>query len=307
MNVPWHVIWGYGAHIKSTPGLLYVQKGSQQLSYPLHEIKHLLLVGGHTIQTATINRMLEKGASISFFDAHGTPLGTLRPFGTSTTEETWWLQTSTPPHKYIVEFVRSSISSRLLWLEDLDQSLESGIFYRGELDILRQAQKEIEFLVRIEEIRRVHTLVADMYYEIIARMLPSELEFRRRTTRPHFDPVNAMLSFGYALLFGNACVALIGAHLNPDHGLLHQGAGGFVYDIIEPLKRSMVDSVVFELAGSIGSDDYELSQTRCVLGDKLVTRLLEKLYTTIDQRIIDTNVYSYLQSLEKGVEFRIVY
>ncbi|MCP1663222.1 MAG: CRISPR-associated endonuclease Cas1 [Methanocalculus sp. MSAO_Arc1] len=308
LNVPWLAIWGYGAHIKSTPGLLYVQKRSQQSNYPIEEIRHLLLVGGHTIQTATINRLLEKGSSISFFDAHGTPLGTLRPFGTQNNEERWCLQTSTPPHRYIVEIVRASMKSRLLRLEELDQSFDSGLFYQGELDVMRQAQNEVEYLVRIEEIRRLHTLVTDMYYEILSRTTPSELNYRRRTHRPHFDPINAMLSFGYALLFGNACVALIGAHLNPDHGLLNQGAGGLVYDIIEPLKQSMVDSVVFDIATThLGPKDYELSQTRCVLSDQIISHMLERLYTTIDQRIIDQNVYAYLQSLEKGTGFSFIY
>jgi CRISPR-associated endonuclease Cas1 len=308
MKVPWHAIWGYGAHIKSTPGVLYVQKRSLQSSYPIDAIKHLLLVGGHTIQTATINRLLEKGASISFFDAHGTPLGTLRPFCMRKNEDIWCLQNSIPSHRFVVEFVRSSMKSRLLWLEELAESSSSGLFYRGEQDVLHQAQNEIEYLVRIEEIRRLHALSTDMYYEILSRLVPPELEYRRRTHRPHFDPVNAMLSFGYALLFGNACVAIIGANLNPDHGLLNQGAGGFVYDIIEPLKRTMVDSVVFDIAReSLKSGDYELSQTRCVLGDDLISRLLDRLYTTIDQHIIDTNVYAYLQSLEEGEEFKILY
>jgi len=306
-KVPWHAIWGYGAHIKSTPGLLYVQKRSFQSSYPLDDIKHLLLVGGHTIQTATINRLLEKGSWLSFFDAHGTPLGTLRPFGGIGNEDISCLQTSVPSHRYVVEFAASSMRSRLLWLEELDSRHETGLFYRGEQDFLHQALHEVEFLVRIEEIRRIHSLSTTMYYEILSRLVPPELEFRRRTHRPHFDPINAMLSFGYALLFGNACVAVIGAHLDPDHGLLHQGGGGFIYDIIDPLKQSMVDSVVLDIAqNSKVSGKFELSQTRCVLGDDLISLLLERLYSTINQKMIDENVYSYLQSLHGG-EFTMYY
>lgn len=278
-----------------------------QSSYPLHDIEHLLLVGGHTIQTATINRLLERGSWISFFDTHGTPLGTLRPFGGAGNEEISCLQTSIPSHRYVVEFAASSMRSRLVWLEELDAKHPSGIFYRGEQDVLHQALQEVEFLVRIEEVRRIHSLSTKMYYEILSRIIPGELEFRRRTQRPHFDPINAMLSFGYALLFGNACVAIIGAHLDPDYGLLHQGGGGFVYDIIDPLKRSMVDSVVFDIAkNSQVSGKYELSQTRCVLGDDLISLLLEKLYTTINQKLIDENVYAYLQSL-KGANFQVCY
>ena len=77
---------------------------------------------------------------------------------------------------------------------------------------------------------------------------PWNLDFTRRTVRPQTDPVNAMLSFGYAMLFGNCCVSVIGARLDPDHGFMHDGKGSLVQDLIEPLKAGMVDSIVFQIA-----------------------------------------------------------
>ncbi len=82
------------------------------------------------------------------------------------------------------------------------------LFYEGELEFLQKSREELAFLIKLDEIRRLHRLVSDMYYEIISRSLPPDLGFRRRGTRPHTDPVNAMLSFGYAMLFGT-CIAAV--------------------------------------------------------------------------------------------------
>ena len=86
-----------------------------------------------------------------------------------------------------------------------------------------------------------------MHYEILSRTTPPELVPPPRV-RPYNDPVNAMFSLGYAMLYGNCCVSTIGAHLNPDRGMLHEGAGSLVYDLIEPQKAMMVDRIVIRFA-----------------------------------------------------------
>src|SRR4030043_90305 len=97
----------------------------------------------------------------------------------------------------------------------------STLFYEGEQQFLHTSEQELQYLIKLDEIRRLHRLTSDMYYEIMARNISSDFGFRRRTIRPQADPINAMLSFGYAMLYGNCCVSVIGARLNPDVGLMH--------------------------------------------------------------------------------------
>ena len=160
----------------------------------------------------------------------------------------------------------------------------------------------------MEELRRVHKLTGDMYYEIMARSLSPELGFRRRTSRPHQDPVNAMLSLGYAMLFGNTTVSAIGAYLDPDHGFLREGVRSLVSDLIDPLKASMVDAAVFSIArAGLIDGRYEVSTKRCHLNEDVVDALIAALRDSINQEIIDDNILSLSEAVMGEGPFSLAY
>ncbi len=61
-------------------------------------------------------------------------------------------------------------------------------------------------------------------------------------------------------------MAVIGSHLDPDHGFLFQGPKGLVYDLTESFKPLMIDNVIISLtAEGITKDDYECGSSRCIL------------------------------------------
>ena len=68
-----------------------------------------------------------------------------------------------------------------------------------------------------------------------------------RNRRPPTDPVNAMLSFGYALLTRAFVVALSSVGFDPYRGFYHQpryGRPALALDMMEPFRPLIVDSVV---------------------------------------------------------------
>ena len=147
-----------------------------------------------------------------------------------------------------------------------------------------------------------------MYYEIMARSIPLDFKFKRRTMRPQRDPINAMLSFGYALLFGNCSVAAIGAHLNPDSGVIHAGKGSLIYDLIDPLKAKMVDSIVFQIAReTLTQSDYEVTDNRCLLSDELLNNLMAAFYTSFTTESLNEQVYNFSNAAKQGEDFKSLY
>jgi len=305
---PWLPVFGYGGHIKATTQELVIADGSAIRRYPLQAVRHLLVVGGHTLHTSAVTNLLKAGAAITFFDIDGIPIGYLYPYGYRPDEAVRLAQERAAPHRFAQPLATAGLQSRLLLLEELYGRAGHDIFYAGELDFLHQAREELAVSVTMEELRRLSRLTGDMYYEILSRALPPELGFRRRAGRPHLDPVNAMFSLGYAMLYGNCCVSLVGAHLDPDLGMLHEGPGGLVHDLIEPQKAVMVDRTVIRFAREvIAEGDYECSEKRCYLEANLSTRLVAAFRDSIDQSRIDTQVCILRDALLTNAEFHVLY
>ena len=305
---PWIAVSGFGAHIKSTPKTLVIQKKNTIEEYPITEVKNLLIIGGHTLHTTAVLNLIRHGACISFFEADGTPAGTIRPPGDQSLTESYELQKMIPRQRFAIAFAQTSVQARLFLMEREENLHNVRLFYEGELDFLRKSREELAFLIKLDEIRRLHRLVSDMYYEIMSRNLPPELGFRRRSMRPHVDPVNAMLSFGYAMLFGNCTVAVFGARLDPDGGLLHDGKNSLIHDLIDPLKPGMVDTVVFQIAHeTLREEDYELTPGRCMLSDDLIQVITDRLHTSMSMDIINRQVLSLADSIRTGSDFKVLF
>ena len=307
-DYPWLSVSGFGSHIKSTQKKLIIQKKKSVEEFPLDSVKNLLIIGGHTISSSTISNLVKNGTFITFFEPDGNPIGIIRPFGDKSGTEIHRLQQTIPRYRYAIAVAQAAIKSRLFAIERLQETQHSHLFYEGEQQFLHTSEEELQYLIKLDEIRRLHRLTTDMYYEIMSRGIPPDFGYRRRTIRPQLDPVNAMLSFGYAMLFGNCCVSLIGARLDPDSGLMHEGKGCLVQDLIEPLKADMIDQVVFQVAReTLSCSDFELTPGRCILSDDLTKKLIGFFHTSLDNKKIDELVYTLFNAMMDNSEFIIRY
>jgi CRISPR-associated protein Cas1 len=95
-------------------------------------------------------------------------------------------------------------------------------------------------------------------------------DFTHRNRRPPRDPINALLSFGYALLTKEFSVALLAEGLDPWWGLYHQprhGRPGLALDLMEPFRPLIVDSAVITAVntGMVRAGDFTRSANGCML------------------------------------------
>lgn len=89
-----------------------------------------------------------------------------------------------------------------------------------------------------------------IYFETLNLFIPEEIRFTKRTQHPATDIVNALLNYGYGILYGKIEGALIKSGIDPYIGVFHRDDYNrpvLVYDIIE-VYRVWVDYVVFTLA-----------------------------------------------------------
>ena len=139
----------------------------------------------------------------------------------------------------------------------------------------------------LDSLRGHEGTAARIYFSALAACIDPDWRFGGRTRQPPRDPVNAMLSYGYTLLYYNLYSFLRARGLNPQVGFLHpirMGHPALVSDLIEEFRSIIVDAVVLNLAFNrrLHPDQFTLSDgpdKPCLLDDgarKIFIRELEK-------------------------------
>jgi len=303
----WKVVAGHGSHIKATRDTLSIQYRGSITELPLKDLDHLLIMGGHQIQTSAITTLLSNQVFVSFLESDGEPAGYLKPYGYTMDETIRENQNRVSPFSYALTCAKGAARERMLAIERWNEEKEGKILFSGELDILDRAVDELDSLIRIDEIGRVDRLIGDMFYEIMSRLTPSDLNFKRRTGRPYRDPVNAILSFGYGMITADCTRALVGVHLDPDLGLLNRGKRSLALDLVNCWKTRMIDLATLDLihTGEITPNSYECGEKRCILSESLIRKLIERYQQTIREDVIDIQVRTLVEAINGTSPFEI--
>ena len=142
-------------------------------------------------------------------------------------------------------------------------SLPEGVLY--QLAIMRRRAGSAESL---EQLLGIEGTAAREYFTHFARMFkPGDDEdapafaLTSRNRRPPRDPVNALLSFLYALLTKEMIVTLVGVGFDPYLGFYHQpryGRPALALDLMEEFRPLVADSVAIGLInnGELRPSDF---------------------------------------------------
>lgn len=126
---------------------------------------------------------------------------------------------------------------------------------------------------KLNSIRGIEGMAARIYFRhlpLLIRKNPEIWRLKGRTRRPPRDPVNALLSFGYALLRVECQSAVEVAGLDPQVGFLHAlrpGRPALALDLMEEFRSHVVDRLVLSLVnrGQIAPRDFEVQTGGAVL------------------------------------------
>ena len=116
----------------------------------------------------------------------------------------------------------------------------------------------------IGKLRGFEGFAAKKLFDEIANIVPPDWKFRGRTKNPPQDPFNALLSFGYTILYNHISNALIAAGLNPEIGYYHtlkSGHNALASDLTEEF-RYLIDSLCVYITkrNIIKINDFESSE-----------------------------------------------
>lgn len=130
-----------------------------------------------------------------------------------------------------------------------------------------------------------------IYFETINLFLPEEYRFEKRSQNPATDIANAMLNYGYGLLYSKIEISLIKAGIDPYIGIMHRDDYNrpvLVYDIIE-IYRVWIDYVVFSLLAQhvITDEHYSVHDDGSFWLEALGKRILIQSVNDFLDEVID--------------------
>ncbi|MBX3452706.1 MAG: CRISPR-associated endonuclease Cas1 [Planctomycetaceae bacterium] len=127
--------------------------------------------------------------------------------------------------------------------------------HKADLDRLAESTQRAERANSRESLLGIEGMAAKTYFAGFARLLRGgetfQLESRNR--RPPTDPINALLSFVYALLTREMTITLQSVGFDPFLGFLHQpryGRPSLALDLAEEFRPLIADSVVLTLVNN---------------------------------------------------------
>lgn len=134
-------------------------------------------------------------------------------------------------------------------------------------DHLGRLLPSVESAETVDQVRGYEGDAAARYFSVFGDCISaSGLSFRERTRRPPRDPINALLSFAYAILLNDCSAAVAGVGLDPDAGFLHRdrpGRPSLALDLMEELRSPFADRLVLALVNrnQVSERDFKTEPT----------------------------------------------
>src|SRR3989338_8187999 len=232
-----------GSEVKKKGELIIIEKDDKTISeIPLAQLDRMVIIGNIQITTPALALLFDKEIPVSFITTYGNYRGKLKP----------------PTHKniklrlnqyacyndscfrlnYSREVIRTKLKNGKTFLQKHWRN-NPEIDINQEIGEIEASLKRLDAAESLEEIRGFEGAAARGYFSAFGRLIKKEFKFEKRTKRPPKDPVNALLSLGYTLLFNEILSAVEAIGFDHYLGFLHEieyGRPSLAVDMMEEFR-----------------------------------------------------------------------
>jgi CRISPR-associated protein Cas1 len=300
---------------KRSEHLVIRKDGKETGRVPLHAVRQVVVCGNVQVSTQALETMAENEIGVSYVTGHGRFVGSFVPAPAKNVSlrEAQFRQFADPATclQLSKTVVRAKLNNQRALLmrslrgDDARGSHEPAA--RGMWDLLRG----LDDVTSVESVLGTEGQGAALYFGEFNRFLKPlpdgrGFDFTTRNRRPPRDPVNALLSFAYALLAKDCFSAVCTVGFDPYKGFYHQGRHGkpsLALDLMEEFRPVIADSVVLTLINNeaLTPDDFIVWRDACHLtegGRKAFFAAYEQRKATV----VTHPVYGYRMSYARMLE-----
>jgi len=279
----------------------------------IREMSHLSVFGHVQVTTGVIQALCSRDVGVSFFSSGGWYYGSLASLsGVNVHTRIAQFRAAADPDKSLA-LARAFVRGKILNARTLVRR-NATAKPRTALSRLKQLADDAGRAPGLDTLLGIEGTAARIYFEAFAALLAppdpqaGRFDFEGRNRRPPRDPINALLSFAYALLLRECRVALLKVGFDPTIGFLHQprpGRPALALDLMEEFRPLIADSTVLTAvnSGAVSGQDF-LQAAGAVALDEVGRRAFLAAYERRMGQEVQHPVFGYRASYRRVLEIQ---
>ncbi len=273
-----------GSYLRKDGAAIEVRhEGETKLRVPLHNLEGIACFGWDiSCSSALMAACAEAKVALSFHNPHGKFLAASNGFtsGNILLRREQYRRADHEPAS--VAIAANMISAKLANTRHVlmraardhgEKCAERAFALTKAADFLAVRLRLIPKAVTLDTLRGIEGDSAAAYFAVFPNLLTNHdpaITISGRSRRPPLDPVNALLSFLYALLMHDCRSALESCGLDPQCGFLHRdrpGRPSLALDLMEEFRAFLADRTALSLFNrqQITIKDFDLKENGAVL------------------------------------------
>jgi len=262
-----------GAKVSKKGEVLEVSVDDEKVARArLIEVSQLVLQGGVYLTAPALHELMAREVPVTWLSYGGWFLGHTVGIGHKNVELRTAQYRASFDAVQCLRIARDLVSAKIR----NQRTMLRRNWKRGEVPetLLREFRQDVEAAERahdLEQLLGIEGNAAARYFRHFREMLAVSagdsnsrewsFDFERRNRRPPTDPVNALLSYAYALLTRSVSTTLTAVGFDAYRGFYHQpryGRPALALDFMEPFRALLADSTVLMVInnGEVGPRDF---------------------------------------------------
>jgi CRISPR-associated exonuclease Cas4/CRISPR-associated protein Cas1 len=304
-----------GARVTKSGELLVIEAEAGKTEVPLGDVSELVLHGPISLTTPALSALLREEVPVTYASTGGWVLGHTVSTGHRNVAVRIAQYRAAFDERRCLALARSLVAAKIR---------NSRVFLRRNFKAGDEAERDaaLEALARMadrafhapteSELLGIEGEAAARYFRLFATMFGETARefpvfaFDKRTRRPPADPVNAMLSLGYALLTRTWLTVLSAVGFDPYLGFYHKprfGRPALALDMIEPFRSILADSTVIQVInnGEVKADGFVAAGPAVNLKPHARRAFIAAYERRLDQEVTHP-VFGYRVSMRRLLE-----
>lgn len=283
--------------------------GLNRTYIPIEQIDIIIVFSEMNVNKRVLSLLNEFRITILFYNFRGNYIGRFTPKifydGKCLVNQVLYYQNQELRLALAKEILEASIKNSIALLK---YYAKKGRNLEAKIVLLEREVSTFKEMKSIEELLLLEAKMKQMYYSCFDFIImDKEYKFEKRSMYPPKNKVNAMMSYGYALLYATILGIIDRSKLYSQISFIHslsKESDSLQYDLADIFKSIYIDRLIIRLIRKRQLKDtyFDLTEHSCYLSKEGVSMFVKEFDALMQKSIlVNGKYYTYKNLLSKEV------